>query len=280
MRIVPIACLTDNYAYLVIASGGEAAIVDASEAAPVREAVRREGVRPVAIWSTHHHHDHVGGNEELAREFAVEVVAHVSDRGRVPAQTREVDTGDTVRAGDIEARCIHIPGHTLGAVAYYVDAKASRTKDAKASRTTDAKASPTTDAKASPVVFTGDTLFCAGCGRMFEGTPAQMHASLERLAALPGDTRVFCGHEYTVNNLRFAAHVEPGNSDVTRAQERAAALRSRGEPTMGTTLAEERLCNPFLRPGSSAIRATLGIPEGASDVAAFAAIRSAKDSFR
>ena len=115
---------------------------------------------------------------------------------------------------------------------------------------------------------------------MFEGTPAQMHASLERLAALPGDTRVFCGHEYTVNNLRFAAHVEPGNSDVTRAQERAAALRSRGEPTMGTTLAEERLCNPFLRPGSSAIRATLGIPEGADEVAAFAAIRSAKDSFR
>src|SRR5580698_7930596 len=149
MRIVPVACLSDNYAYLVIADSGDAVVVDASEAAPVREAVRREGVRLVAIWSTHHHHDHVGGNEELARELPLEVVAHVSDRGRVPAQTREVDTGDVVRVADIEARCIHIPGHTLGAVAYYVDAPASRSTDAPASR----------------VVFTGDTLFCAGCGR-------------------------------------------------------------------------------------------------------------------
>jgi len=264
MRIVPIACLKDNYAYLVIAPGGEAAVVDASEAGPVREAVRREGVRLVAIWSTHHHYDHVGGNEELAREFTLEVVGHVSDRGRVPAQTREVETGDTVRVADIEARCIHIPGHTLGAIAYFVDAKAS----------------PSTDAKASRVVFTGDTLFCAGCGRIFEGTPAQMHASLERLIGLPGDTRVFCGHEYTENNLRFAAHVEPGNVDVSRARERAASLRSRGEPTIGTTLEEERRCNPFLRPASAAIRATLGIAKDADDVTAFAAIRAAKDRFR
>ncbi len=278
MRVVPIACLKDNYAYLVIATSGEAAVVDASEAAPVREAVAREGVRLVAIWSTHHHHDHVGGNEEIAREFGVEVVAHVSDRGRVPAQTREVDTGDTVRVGHIEATCIHIPGHTLGAVAYFVDAQASPSTDAQASR--DAQASPTTDAQASRVVFTGDTLFCAGCGRMFEGTPAQMHASLERLVDLPGDTRVFCGHEYTENNLRFAAHVESGNVDVARARERAASLRSRGQPAIGTTLDEERRSNPFLRPGSAAIRAKLGIPKDADDVTAFAAIRAAKDAFR
>jgi hydroxyacylglutathione hydrolase len=266
MRIVPVACLKDNYAYLVVASGGEAAVVDASEAAPVRAAVRREGVRLAAIWSTHHHYDHVGGNEEIAREFGVEVVAHVSDRGRVPGQTREVDTGDTVRVGDVEARCIHIPGHTLGAVAYFVDAPASRSVDA--------------DGVASPVVFTGDTLFCGGCGRIFEGTPAMMHASLERLAALPGETRVFCGHEYTASNLRFAAHVEPGNAAVARAVERTAALRSHGEPAVGTTIDEERQCNPFLRPGSAAIRATLGIAKDADDVTAFAAIRSAKDSFR
>jgi hydroxyacylglutathione hydrolase len=264
MRVVPIACLKDNYAYLVIASGGEAAVVDASEAGPVREAVRREGVRLLAIWSTHHHYDHVGGNEELVRELGVEVVGHVSDRGRVPGQTREVDTGDTVRVGDVEARCIHIPGHTLGAVAYYVDAPASRSVDAPASR----------------VVFTGDTLFCAGCGRLFEGTPAQMHASLERLMALPGDTRVLCGHEYTSSNLRFAAHVEPRNEDVARAQERATALLSRGEPAIGTTLDDERRCNPFLRVGSAAIRATLGIPNDADDVTTFAAMRAAKDAFR
>jgi hydroxyacylglutathione hydrolase len=261
MRVVPVACLKDNYAYLVIAGGGEAAVVDASEADPVRDAVRREGVRLTAIWSTHHHYDHVGGNEEIAREFGVEVVGHVSDRGRIPAQTREVDTGDTVRVGDVEARCIHIPGHTLGAVAYYVAAGRD-------------------DGRNSPAVFTGDTLFCAGCGRIFEGTPAMMHASLQRLAALPGETRVFCGHEYTASNLRFAAHVEPGNAAVARAVERTAALRSQGEPSVGTTLDDERQCNPFLRSGSAAIRESLGIANDADDVTAFAAIRSAKDGFR
>jgi hydroxyacylglutathione hydrolase len=256
MRIVPVPCLTDNYAYLVIASGGEAAVVDASEAEPVRAALRREGARLAAIWSTHHHLDHVGGNAELAREAKIDVVAHVSDQGRVPAQTRGVDTGDTVRVGDIEAKCIHIPGHTLGAVAYVIDAGAER------------------------AVFTGDTLFCAGCGRIFEGTPAQMHASLERLAALPGDTRVYCGHEYTAQNLRFAAHVEPSNDAVARAQERVSALRARGEPSVGSTIDEERADNPFLRVASDEIRAKLSIPKQADEVAAFAAIRAAKDSFR
>jgi hydroxyacylglutathione hydrolase len=256
MRIVPVPCLTDNYAYLVIASGGDAAVVDASEAAPVREALRREGARLAAIWSTHHHLDHVGGNAELAADAKIEVVAHASDRGRVPAQTRFVDTGDTVRVGELEARCIHIPGHTLGAVAYVIEAGPER------------------------VVFTGDTLFCAGCGRIFEGTPAQMHASLERLAALSGGTRVYCGHEYTASNLRFAAHVEPGNEAIAVAQERTAALRARGEPSVGTTIDEERAANPFLRSASPEIRAKLGIPKDADDVAAFAAIRAAKDSFR
>lgn len=256
MRIVPVPCLSDNYAYLVVTDGGDAAIVDASEAGPVREALNREGVRARAIWSTHHHHDHVGGNEELAKELGVEVVAHVSDRGRVPAMTKGVDTGDTVRVGELEARCFHIPGHTLGAVAYFVDHGGDR------------------------VVFTGDTLFCAGCGRLFEGTPAQMHASLQSLLALPGDTRVHCGHEYTENNLRFAAHVEPSNGDLRAAQARAAALRSEGKPTVGTTLDEEQRVNPFLRVRSEEIRRTLGVPRTANDVACFAAVRAAKDSFR
>ncbi len=256
MRVVPIPCLSDNYAYLVITAGGEAAVVDASEAGPVREAVKREGVHLAAIWSTHHHWDHVGGNEELARGAGLEVVGHVSDRGRLPALTRGVDTGESVRVGDVSATCLHIPGHTLGALAYFIDAGSER------------------------VVFTGDTLFCGGCGRLFEGTPAQMHASLARLAQLPGDTRVLCGHEYTESNLRFAAHVEPANADVARARERAASLRARGEPAIGTTLEEERAHNPFLRPGSPAIRATLGIPANADDVTAFAAIRAAKDTFR
>jgi hydroxyacylglutathione hydrolase len=256
MRIVPVACLKDNYAYIVASNDGVAAIVDASEAAPVREAIKREGVRGLAIWSTHHHWDHVGGNEELSRELALEVVGHASDTSRVPGLSRGVDHGDVVRVGDIEARCIHIPGHTLGAVAYFVDTGGDR------------------------AVFTGDTLFCAGCGRLFEGTPDQMHASLSRLLALPGDTRVYCGHEYTESNLRFAAHLEPSNADVTRARARAASLRAEGKPTVGTTLAEEKAYNPFLRVDSRELRSTLGIARDADAVTAFAAIRTAKDSFR
>jgi len=256
VRVVPVACLKDNYAYLVIADGGDAAIVDASEAGPVRDAIRREGVRARSIWSTHHHWDHVGGNEELAAELGLEVVGHESDRGRMPALTRGVATGDVVRVGDVAARCIHIPGHTLGAVAYFVEAGSER------------------------VVFTGDTLFCAGCGRLFEGTPAQMHSSLERLRALPSDTRVYCGHEYTQNNLRFAATIEPRNADVALARERADRLSAAGQPTVGTTLEEEGRTNPFLRIRSPEIRRHLGIPEGADDPTAFGAIRAAKDAFR
>ena len=256
MRVLPIPCLKDNYAYLVVAGNGAAAIVDASEAAPVRDAIARERVKPAAIWSTHHHWDHVGGNEELAREYGVPVVGHRSDAGRLPALSQGVDTGDVVSVGDVEARCIHIPGHTLGAVAYFVDSDKER------------------------FVFTGDTLFCAGCGRLFEGTPGQMHASLSSLLKLPDDTLVYCGHEYTENNLRFAAHVEPSNRDVSRAQDRAKRLRAEGRPTVGTSLEDERRVNPFLRVGSSELRARLGIATEADDVAAFAAIRAAKDSFR
>jgi len=256
MRIVSVPCLKDNYAYLLVTAGGDAAIVDASEAAPVRDALKREGVRARAIWSTHHHWDHVGGNEELSEELGVEVTGHTSDRGRLPGLVHGVDTGDVVRVGDLSARCLHIPGHTLGALAYFVDAGGER------------------------AVFTGDTLFAAGCGRLFEGTPAQMHASLSSLAALPGDTRVYCGHEYTENNLRFAAHVEPSNADVTRAKERAAELRAQGKPTVGTTLDDERRTNPFLRVRSKEIRATLGIADDADDATALGAIRAAKDSFK
>jgi hydroxyacylglutathione hydrolase len=256
MRVVTIPCLADNYAYLVVSSTGEAAIVDASEAAPVRDAIRREGATPRAIWSTHHHWDHVGANEELARELALEVVGHVSDRHRTPALTRWVDSGDKVVVGDAQATCLHVPGHTLGAIAYFVDGPGER------------------------VVFTGDTLFCAGCGRLFEGTPAQMHDSLSRLGALPPDTRVYCGHEYTLSNLRFAASVEPSNPAVPVAQGRATALRQRGAPSVGTTVGDEREVNPFLRVRSPEIRAHLGIPPDADDAAAFAAIRRAKDGFR
>jgi hydroxyacylglutathione hydrolase len=255
MRVVPVPCLKDNYAYLLVADNGDAAIVDASDAEPVRAAVAREGVRPRAIWSTHHHWDHVGGNEALAAEWQIEVVGHLSDQGRLPALSRGIDTGDRVSVGDLEATCLHIPGHTLGAVAYFVQKGGER------------------------AVFTGDTLFIAGCGRLFEGTPAQMFASLSRLAELPKDTRVFCGHEYTESNLRFAEHLDPDNMAVASARKVTASLRAEGKPTVGTAMGHELDVNPFLRVRALRARTTLGIAEDADDVQAFAAIRKAKDSF-
>ncbi|MGA2450624.1 MAG: hydroxyacylglutathione hydrolase [Polyangiaceae bacterium] len=254
MRIVVVPCLRDNYAYLVIAASGDAVVVDVSDAKAVRDALRREEARPRAIWSTHHHADHVGGNEELASEYALEVVGHESDAGRLPGFTRGVQHGDVVGAGEIRGRCLHVPGHTLGAVSYVIEEDRA--------------------------VFTGDTLFSAGCGRLFEGTPAQMVASLAKLAALPGDTRVFSGHEYTAGNLRFAAHVEPCNQAVRAASARVEEMRQRSEPTVGTTLDEELRTNPFLRLSSDELRRTLSIPSASDEVSAFATVRHAKDCFR
>jgi hydroxyacylglutathione hydrolase len=260
MRVEPVACLKDNYAYLVVCSvSGEGAIVDASEAGPVIGAARAAGLRPRDVWSTHHHMDHVGGNEEVVRELGVrDVYGHASDRGRIPGQTRFADTGDRFALGALEVRTIHIPGHTLGAIAYVVHDPAS----------------------GETAVFTGDTLFCAGCGRLFEGTPAQMHASLQSLAAVGPDARVYCGHEYTEQNLRFAKHVEPSNAAIDAAVARARALRADGKPTVPTRIGDELATNPFLRAGSREIRATLGIAPGASDVESLAAIRAAKDGYR
>ena len=276
MRIVPIPCLSDNYAYLLVdRETKEAAIVDVSEAGPVLDAIERgagtqdsrkdvssiltrEDVRIVAILSTHHHHDHVGGNEEVRSKLGIDrVYGHTSDRGRIPGQTQYIQEGDTFEIGHLEVKVLHIPGHTLGAVAYVV------TND--------------TD---DPVVFTGDTLFIGGCGRLFEGDPPMMHRSLSKLAALDPRTRVYAGHEYTESNLRFAAHVEPSNLAIAQARARAQQLRKDNRPTMGATIAEELSYNPFLRVDSKEIRGTLGISENASAAESLGAIRAAKDAFK
>ena len=177
MRTVAISCLRDNYAYLVICDETKtAAVVDPSASAPVLEAMARESdIELTAIWNTHHHWDHTGGNEGLlADKPELRVVGHVSDKGRVPGQTEFVDDGDVIAVGNIKAQIIFNPGHTSGAISYHIEEPA--------------------------MVFTGDTLFGAGCGRLFEGTQEQMHASISRLGALPDQTVVFCGHEYTANN--------------------------------------------------------------------------------
>lgn len=264
MRVVPIACLSDNYAYLLVCPDTkQAAIVDPSEPDPVLRAVEENGgrngdVKIVAILATHHHHDHVGGNEAVAEALGItRVYGHVSDKERIPKQSELLDEGATFTIGNLVVNVLHIPGHTLGAVAYVV-----------------------THEPHDPVVFTGDTLFVGGCGRMFEGDPPMFHGSLTKLAKLDGRTQVFCGHEYTESNLRFAAHVEPSNQAIVRARERAALLRKDGRPTVASTMADELTYNPFLRVDSPEIRKTLAIPESASKADAFHAIRKAKDSFK
>jgi hydroxyacylglutathione hydrolase len=277
MRIVPIPCLSDNYAYLLVCrETKEAAIVDVSEAGPVlaaieqgagtqdsrrdvnQAAVAREDVRIVAILSTHHHPDHVGGNEEVRSKLGIDrVYGHASDRGRIPGQTQYLQEGDSFEIGRLKVRALHIPGHTLGAVAYVVRHEPD-----------------------DPVVFTGDTLFLGGCGRLFEGDPPMMHKSLSKLAALDPRTRVYCGHEYTESNLRFAAHVEPSNAAIANARGRVAQLRKESRPSVPATIADELSYNPFLRTSSAEIRTTLGIAESASQEDALGAIRRAKDTFK
>jgi hydroxyacylglutathione hydrolase len=252
MRVLPVPCFSDNYAYLVARDGSDDAfVVDPSDAAPVIAALEREGLRPVAIVCTHHHPDHVAGNEDLlARYGALPVFAHASDRGRVPAQTDDVEEGRSFTVAGLSLAPLHVPGHTTGAVAYHVE----------------------------DAVFTGDTLFVGGCGRLFEGTAEMMLGSLSgKLAQLPPATRVYCGHEYTVSNLRFAVHAEPGNEAAARKLAAAQAKRERGEPTVPSTIAEELATNPFLRAGEPSLRARF---PGDSIVATFAAVREAKDSFR
>jgi hydroxyacylglutathione hydrolase len=268
MRIVPIPCLKDNYAYLVVCeTTGAAAVVDPSEAGPVIEVVEREGVALEAIWNTHHHWDHTGGNKDLLSAYPeLEVIAHASDRGRIPGQTTFVEDGEEITLGkEVRARIIHNPGHTSGAISYHLGAGGAGDAGGTAG-----------------AVFTGDTLFLAGCGRLFEGTPAQMHASLERLAALPDQTRVYCGHEYTASNLRFAAAVEPGNEAVQARAREVAAASEAGAPSVPGTMAEERATNPFLRVHlpevAAAARATERVAND-TPLEIFAALRRWKDRF-
>jgi hydroxyacylglutathione hydrolase len=236
LRIERIPTLQDNYTYLVVCeASGDGAVIDAPEAEPVVARVESEGVRVTKLLTTHHHADHCMANPALAKRYGVPVFGHVSDADRIPGFTDGLEEGDSIQVGQQIARILHVPAHTRGHIAYVFD-----------------------DAKA---VFSGDTLFAAGCGRLFEGSAEMMFTALvKKLGSLPDDTRVFCGHEYTTSNLEFAAHVEPENQAVKKALARARELRSRAAPhwrdatpaemTVPSTIAEERATNPFLRAGS------------------------------
>lgn len=248
-----IPVLKDNYVWLVHdAAAGATAVVDPAVQEPVDAALRQLGWRLTHILNTHHHGDHTGGNLGLKRAHGCTIVGPAADRERIPGIDAAVADGDRYRFGDRMAVVFDVPGHTRGHIAYwFADDRA---------------------------LFCGDTLFAMGCGRLFEGTPAQMWRSLGKLKVLPGDTRVFCAHEYTQSNARFALTVDGGNPDLVARAAEVDALRARGVATVPSTIALERATNPFLRADDPAVAAAVGIPAN-DPVAVFAEVRRRKDSF-
>jgi hydroxyacylglutathione hydrolase len=250
LRIECIPTLSDNYTYLVICEAtNEAAIIDAPEVDPVVKRVEETGANVTKVLSTHHHYDHSAANPELAKRYDVPVYAHQSDAERMPGFTHGVEEGDTVEIGQQTARVLFIPSHTMGHIAYVFD-----------------------DAKAA---FTGDMLFAGGCGRLFEGNAQMMYDALcVKLYALPDDMRVFCGHEYTFSNLKFAVTEEPDNADIQAKLARVETIRAGAaadwhdakpaEMTIPSTIGEEKATNPFVR---------------AANAEELGRIRTAKDSF-
>lgn len=253
LEIIPIPLLRDNYGYLIhdpasVTTG----IVDPSEASPVLAALETRGWRLDYVLNTHHHHDHVGGNGELKRATGCRIVASAADVERIEGVDVAVEEGKDFHFGSTVARILSIPGHTRGHVAYWFEHDRA--------------------------VFVGDTLFSLGCGRLFEGTPGQMWESLGKLKALPADTRVYCGHEYTQANAAFALTVEPDNSDLRSRSEQVDDLRERGLPTVPSLIGEERKANPFLRADDPDVRERLKL-QTSGPVKVFAELRRRKDEF-
>lgn len=253
LEIRQIPARDDNYALLVhdTASGATASI-DAPEVDAIEDALDETGWRLTHILVTHHHYDHVEGIAALKAKWGARVVASHYDRDRVPGVDETVGDGDVVRLGTSEMIALALPGHTLGHIGWW--------------------------AKAAGAVFVGDTMFSLGCGRLFEGTPAQMWGSLLKLRALPQETAVYCGHEYTESNGRFAVTIEPDNADLAARVEEVRDLRLEGRPTVPTTIAREIATNPFLRADVASVKAGLGMGDR-SDAEVFAEIRGRKDRF-
>lgn len=254
LEIVQIPVLNDNYVYLARdTASGATAVVDPAVHEPVLAELKQRGWKLTHILNTHHHPDHVGGNMALQAATGCAIIGPRAEAPRIPGIGTQLGDGDSFSLGSSKALVFDVPGHTAGHIAYWFADSAA--------------------------LFCGDTLFALGCGRLFEGTAAQMWTSLSKLLALPDATRVYCAHEYTESNARFAVTVEPGNGDLLARYEAIKALRAKGIPTVPSTLGEERATNPFLRPMSANLRATLGL-QTADDVAVFAETRKRKDGFR
>ncbi|MTJ09049.1 hydroxyacylglutathione hydrolase [Anabaena sp. UHCC 0204] len=257
MQVIRLPVLSDNYIFLLHdRQQNIAAVVDPAEAQPVLEELRKLKVDLVAIFNTHHHGDHVGGNTELMKVFPeVTVYGGAEDRGRIPGQQVFLQEGDRVHFGNRTAEVFFVPGHTRAHIAYYF---------------------PPESPGEPGELFCGDTLFAGGCGRLFEGTPGQMLDSLSKLRALPDHTRVWCAHEYTLSNLRFAVTVDADNVDLQKRYQEVQAQRQANKPTVPSILGVEKLTNPFLRWESPSLQRTA---KSDDRVQTFARIRGMKDKF-
>ncbi|GAB4525682.1 MAG: hydroxyacylglutathione hydrolase [Parvularculaceae bacterium] len=246
-------CLSDNYGFLIRdRATGLCAAIDTPDPDAIDRELAAKGWRLSHIFNTHHHADHAGGNLALKKKWACEVVGPRGEAARIPGIDREVGEGDVVMLGDSAARVLDTPGHTAGHIVYHF------ADDGAA--------------------FVGDTLFALGCGRLFEGTPAQMWASLSKLKDFPDTTKIYCAHEYTQANARFALTVDPDNEALRQRAEAIHARRARGEPTVPTTIMMERATNPFLRADDPRLQRAVGM-DGADAVEVFAEIRKRKDNF-
>lgn len=253
LTLLTVPCLSDNYAYLIHdPASGATAVIDVPEAAPIQAALQAKGWSLSDILITHHHDDHIAGVAALRAATGAAVTGAAADAHRLPPLDHAVSEGDTVTVGAARGVVLDVSGHTVGHIAFHFADDA--------------------------LVFTADSLMAAGCGRLFEGTPDQMWASLSKLMALPPQTQVCSGHEYTASNIRFALSLEPGNSALISRAERVAEARKNGRATVPSLLSEELATNPFLRAPLPTLKAAVGMAD-ASDARCFAEIRKRKDTF-
>ncbi len=251
LEIYQFPCLSDNYGFLVHDSeSGETACIDTPETAPILAALEKTGWTLTQIWNTHHHYDHAGNNEEIKRITGCTITGPAGEADKIPAIDRAVDDGDTVMLGAHEAHVLNVGGHTLGHIAFHMEGHA----------------------------FVGDSLFALGCGRVFEGTMAQMWESLQKLNDLPDGTQIYCAHEYTTSNAAFAVTIDPDNEALSQRVAEISALRAANKSTVPTEIVLERATNPFLRATDANVQARLNM-SGAPAVDVFAEIRARKDSF-
>jgi hydroxyacylglutathione hydrolase len=256
MYLIPIPAFADNYLWL-LHDGQHALVVDPGDAEPVLQTLKQHALQLTSILVTHHHADHTGGIDALREATGATVYGPATER--IPAPFTALHGNDTLNLLGLAFEVIDVPGHTAGHIAFYVP-----------------------DMNGKPLLFCGDTLFSGGCGRLFEGTPAQMLASLDRLADLPGNTQVCCTHEYTLGNLKFALAVEPGNNALVAYQAHCARLRDAGQPTLPTSIDQELSINPFLRTRQASVisAARCFEPAARDDISVFTAIRQWKNQFK